>query len=85
VSVKVHSQSAGVPSAGEAENTSINVTVPPEFIYFYFIEIVIDTGGCCVRDIVAIHQFTYYQFTYFTRRRGAIRDRDEGTVHKYTQ
>jgi hypothetical protein len=39
-----------------------------EFL-FYFIEIFIHTGGCCVRDIIPIHQFTYHQFTYFTRRR----------------
>jgi hypothetical protein len=46
------------------------------FYLFYFIEIFIDTGGCCVRDIIAIHQFTYHQFTCFARRRGAIRERD---------
>jgi hypothetical protein len=35
-------------------------------------------------DIIAIHQFTYHQFTYFARKAGcntAIRERDEGTVH----
>jgi hypothetical protein len=47
------------------------------------------------RHYIAIHQFTYHQFTYFARyhqftyfarRRGAIRERDEGTVHiTYTQ
>jgi hypothetical protein len=33
------------------------------------------------RDIIAVHQFIYYQFTYFIRRQGAIRERDVGTVH----
>jgi hypothetical protein len=41
-----------------------------------FIDIFIDTGGCCISDIIVVHQSIYYQFTYFTRRQGAIRERD---------
>jgi hypothetical protein len=50
---------------------------PIFYLIFILFEIFIGAGGCCVRDIIAIHQFTYHQFPYFTRRRGAIRERDE--------